>query len=839
MAESKPIKSEDIVDSALFVQAKKNTDEWYNSLIVLKQGLLETEKAAANTLKLNKDLNNTAQIKESTAALTEHQKTRVALAYVTEQEAKAKQELIKLDKLEKASKKELTDEQVKELGTLEKLAYQNRKLAEERRKLNLETANGKKRLSEINTEIDKNNKSIRENTDSLYKQRLNIGNYQSALNGLPRAFNLATEGAVQFGQGIKALLLNPVVLIISAISAALYGLFKAFTSTDSGAKEFASLMEGISGIIDVLRQRTILIIESLKDLFNGDYTEAANKFKESITGVGDELTRTAKSARDYIFALDEIEDSENNYISKRAENQRRIAELEFKAADRSLTIKQRKEALIEAIKLSEEDFAKTRDIARAKFIEELKYFADKNKLNRLELKEFITASDEQQKLASKDLKRARENNEDKFKSLEEMYAKILQADTDYFNENKRNNAKITAFDEQVKKDNEERRKKQLEDQKKYDELVLKEYDRLIDESNKKFKKDTDNFLNENKKKWDAIIKLNEDNLNLLLENNELEAKLNKDKVAQENARFQKELNQFKIQLDEKGNITEESKRHIELIEKQHQKNLDDIIYDSEKLRIQSTINDTEKITKAYSDELNKREKLQQDKLDKEIQNRQKAIDRQVELAKNGLNNQLAYEEMKLEKDQLKKKELQEKAAKQQEIIQLTQAYMNAYNAELQKAGANPTQAATKALGDVLLAKGIAKGLVQFFAEGTDYVDGPGTETSDSIPAMLSKGEAVIPAKQNKQNRDAVKALVDGSFQDMFLPKYEINQQGSFADNIANSIIIQQNKEITKLLKDIANKPVQQVDVDGFKNFVETLYYEGKKDVIIHKSKTRI
>jgi hypothetical protein len=38
--------------------------------------------------------------------------------------------------------------------------------------------------------------------------------------------------------------------------------------------------------------------------------------------------------------------------------------------------------------------------------------------------------------------------------------------------------------------------------------------------------------------------------------------------------------------------------------------------------------------------------------------------------------------------------------------------------------------------------------VQGFATGTEYVDGAGTTTSDSIPARLSKGERVIPADLN-------------------------------------------------------------------------------------------
>lgn len=43
---------------------------------------------------------------------------------------------------------------------------------------------------------------------------------------------------------------------------------------------------------------------------------------------------------------------------------------------------------------------------------------------------------------------------------------------------------------------------------------------------------------------------------------------------------------------------------------------------------------------------------------------------------------------------------------------------------------------------------VAKSSVMNFATGTDYVNGPGTGTSDSINARLSKGEGVINAKNN-------------------------------------------------------------------------------------------
>jgi hypothetical protein len=46
-------------------------------------------------------------------------------------------------------------------------------------------------------------------------------------------------------------------------------------------------------------------------------------------------------------------------------------------------------------------------------------------------------------------------------------------------------------------------------------------------------------------------------------------------------------------------------------------------------------------------------------------------------------------------------------------------------------------------------RAVAAAAVQGFREGTPYVQGPGTANSDSVPAMLSRGERVIPARMNE------------------------------------------------------------------------------------------
>lgn len=77
----------------------------------------------------------------------------------------------------------------KQIGTLKRLEIENARLTRERKNLNLETKAGTDRLKEINAQLDKNNKIIKSSGDAMTKQRLNIGNYQSAVGKLTNALS--------------------------------------------------------------------------------------------------------------------------------------------------------------------------------------------------------------------------------------------------------------------------------------------------------------------------------------------------------------------------------------------------------------------------------------------------------------------------------------------------------------------------------------------------------------------------------------------------------------------------------------------------------------------------
>lgn len=62
-------------------------------------------------------------------------------------------------------------------------------------------------------------------------------------------------------------------------------------------------------------------------------------------------------------------------------------------------------------------------------------------------------------------------------------------------------------------------------------------------------------------------------------------------------------------------------------------------------------------------------------------------------------------------------------------------------------------------------------LAQKFAEGVIDLKGPGTGTSDSIPARLSKGESVMTAKETKEHRPVLTAIRGGKFEDLIKEQY--------------------------------------------------------------------
>lgn len=375
------------------------------------------------------------------------------------------------------------------------------------------------------------------------------------------------------------------------------------------------------------------------------------------------------------------------------------------------------------------------------------------------------------------------------------------------------------------------------------EKIEAERQRIVDESNQNILQSNNVFnrkLLEQRKlaslEGEIIIeeeyKIKED---LLKKQYEIDQENIKNSVNDEKVR-EKELEKLKASFDasEKKLEDDKEKGKLDSLNKELE-----AIKAIEIKRYDIILSNLEKATAALSEELDKRQAIQDKNASNQIDKTESTIDKQRDLAARGLENTLAYQESQLDKQKLKQQDAERKAAKEKENLALAESLFNAYNAELKQPNSNPTTAASKALADVLLFKGLAAGFVQFAADGNDRVQGPGTTTSDSIPFMLSKDEGVVKASANMDNPGAVSSLNNGTFDQMYIPRYSVPEINDTGQNISNSLVLQSNKEVIDLLKDIKNKPVQHVDVDKLGNLIETTYKDGLKTVTKYKNRRSI
>ncbi|KKK64129.1 hypothetical protein LCGC14_2987340, partial [marine sediment metagenome] len=190
----------------------------------------------------------------------------------------------------------------KQLGTLQKLELSNKKLRQESKTLDLTRKDGQKRLKDINKSLDQNNKTILENADAAKKQTMNIGNYGSALGGLPGPLAGAVSGGQRLLLMFKALITNPVGLILAAIALAIKAISDAFKRNQPAMDKLKQMGAGISAAYGALLDRINGVVEALKKLGKLNW----QTIKEGFKGLGEEMKKDFETAAALTAALQEL-----------------------------------------------------------------------------------------------------------------------------------------------------------------------------------------------------------------------------------------------------------------------------------------------------------------------------------------------------------------------------------------------------------------------------------------------------------------------------------------------------------------------------------------------------
>jgi hypothetical protein len=187
----------------------------------------------------------------------------------------------------------LSKAQDENTGTLKKLISQNALLRKEQSKLNLETDEGVKRNIEINEKINANTEALKQNSDENVKNKINVGNYAGSIEeaaGNLGLFNSQVPGAIDgvksLGATFKALLANPVVLVLAAIVGTLKLLYDAFKRTQEGADLLNTASAVLSALFEGLQSVVAKLSTFIVDLFTKpkeSLSNFADAFKKNIS----------------------------------------------------------------------------------------------------------------------------------------------------------------------------------------------------------------------------------------------------------------------------------------------------------------------------------------------------------------------------------------------------------------------------------------------------------------------------------------------------------------------------------------------------------------------------
>lgn len=299
-------------------------------------------------------------------------------------------------KTEETAYKNLTKAIDNQQGSINELRASNKALTAERNALNLSTAEGQKRLKEINAQLDANNQKIKDNVSGLEKQKINIGNYASALDGIVPGLGGFVNGIQGATTASKAFIATPLGAVIGALGLALGTLISYFKGSEEGQRRlnvitqtasaifekfmdvveavgeaifnaFTNPKQALTDLVDFIKDNLInrfkafaVIIEGIKNL---DFKQVANgalqlgSGVENVIGkvqnlgkaVGDAINKGVEQGKGLAALQEEIRKRENQYLVDSANIETQVFKLREKAITQEGDL--RKKTLEQAIAL--------------------------------------------------------------------------------------------------------------------------------------------------------------------------------------------------------------------------------------------------------------------------------------------------------------------------------------------------------------------------------------------------------------------------------------------------------------------------------------------------------
>lgn len=546
---------------------------------------------------------------------------------------------------------------------------------------------------------------------------------------------------------------------IGALVIALGSLVSYFTKTQAGIEMASKAMAGLGAIVNVIIDRLSKVGSAIVNLFKGNFKQSANDMKGAFKGIGDEMEREVKLAVQLKDALNQIEKQEVTLSMRRASNKAQIEELKKISDDTTKSTNERIAAAQKAYALEKKDLDLQVQLQERRLANTLGYTKMNDEVRQLLetiKKGDITADELIGKLGIS------ESNLEDLKEFRDQFNALQEAQESSFT-------------------------RQTEQQNKLNTLRQEAATKIAEQ--KKAEEEAEAAARQ--KEIEEVRKAEDELLELITDEREKQSR-------QVEVSYSRQIEDLKKRLQTEKDLTAEAQQaintQITALEKQKQNDLKVLSDEALKEELERKKEEYNKLLEQEQEQIQLRFKTlieqsannEQSKLEIELEQKLAELDALQQLEGESedafylrkLEAQNAYNE---QKKKLNDYEVQMEQEKLGAISQITGSLAGLFDVMGEKNKAFAVLSKTLALAEIAIntGKAIAAGVAQSqsvpfpanlvavattiatiltnittaintvksakFASG-GLVTGPGTGTSDSIPAMLSNGESVMTAR---------------------------------------------------------------------------------------------
>ena len=212
-------------------------------------------------------------------------------------------------------------------------------------RLEVDTGNSSSSLKDVNQNIKEVKSSLSQTSEVAKKTGKDIegttghfANLKNGLSSIPGPLSQASSGVNTLQIAFKALLANPVVLILTAIVAVLALLYKAFTNTFEGGQKVEQVFAGIKAAGQALLDNLAGIGRAIVKFFSFDFSGAIAEIK----GVADAASAAYNRMADLTRQAQELAREQSQNDLEQVERQRKLTILREQASDDSVPREERK-----------------------------------------------------------------------------------------------------------------------------------------------------------------------------------------------------------------------------------------------------------------------------------------------------------------------------------------------------------------------------------------------------------------------------------------------------------------------------------------------------------------